>query len=486
MPLTNTHTGEVFDLDPHQLEALNFLRANPRAALFLGMSLQKTITTLLYLYEMIYTEAAISRALVVAPDKVARLTWPDEVSKWAEVCDLRYSVVSGDIKQRTKALNADADVFFVGVDNLTWLIDQYVKEKRSASGLTKYGYEGALPFDCLVIDEGSLFKNPSSGRFKKLRRALDRSNIPYRILLTGTPSPNGLTDLWPQINILDDGERLGRTHGQFIDKYFNSRGNGMVVYEYTPKAGAEKTIAKKIADIALSMQTRDYKELPPSYIVDVEVELDPYDREVYDTLEREYVLDFIDGNDVTVKTGADLVNKLLQIASGAVYEDREEGRARQWHEVNTDKMDALDRLLFDYSDESILIVYQFQHEAERILKRHPDAVTLPKGKKLKETFDAWNRGEIKKLVIHPASAGHGLNLQFGGRRMVWTCPTWNLEHWLQTIARLLRTGAKDPIYVHRLIAKGTRDTVVRRRVNEKDRNQDYILNQVKLLKRKYE
>ena len=480
MFITDRHTGEVFDLDPHQLEALDWLYTNPRAALFLGMSLQKTVTTLLYLYDMTYNEAAISKTLVIAPDKVARLTWPDEVNKWEEVSDLRYSVISGTAKQRLDALNADADVYFIGVDNLVWLIDMYIIKRTPSAP-----WSGSLPFDCMVIDELSLFKSQSSGRFKKLRRALGLSNIPYRIGLTGTPSPNGLIDLWAEMFLIDEGERLGQTYGKFVDKYFNTRGNGMIVYEYTPKAGAEKVIAKKIADIALSMQTRDYKDLPDLILDDREIELDPFDREIYDELEREYVLEFLDGEDVTVKTGADLVNKLLQVASGAIYEDRVEGKAREWHEVNTAKIDALAELLEEHPDDNFLLVYQFQHEVERIKKRFPWAVTLPKGKKLKETFDAWNRGEIKLLVIHPASAGHGLNLQFGGRRMVWTCPTWNLEHWLQTLARLLRTGALRTIYVHRLLAKGTRDMQVRKRVNSKDKNQEYLLDQVKQLKKKH-
>lgn len=475
--LTNKHTGEVFDLDPHQLEALNWLYANPRAALFLGMSLQKTITTLLYLYDMIYREAAISKVLIIAPDKVARLTWPDEVTKWQEVGDLRYSVIAGTAKQREEALRADAEVFIIGVDNLVWLIDKYIVKRTPSAP-----WSGSLPFDCMVYDELSLFKSQSSNRFKKLRRALDKSNVPYRIGLTGTPSPNGLIDLWAEMYIIDGGERLGETYGKYVDKYFNVRGNGMIVYEYKPKAGAEKVIAKKIADIALSMQTRDYMELPELILDDIEIELDPFDREVYDQLEREYVLEFAD---VTVKTGADLVNKLLQVSSGAIYEDKVEGKAREWHELNTAKMDALGELFEQYPDENFLVVYQFQHEVQRIRERFPWAVTLPKGKKLKETFDAWNRGEIRLLIIHPASAGHGLNLQFGGRRMVWTCPTWNLEHWLQTLARLLRRGALKTIYVHRLLAVGTRDMQVRKRVNDKDNNQDYLLKQIKALKRKW-
>lgn len=473
--LTRSEDGQVFDVDAHQLEALNHLRENPRAGLFLGMSLQKTVITLLYLNEMIYEEAAFSRTLVVAPDKVARLTWPDEINKWEETKHIRYSLIAGTQRQRLAALNADAEVFIIGVDNLVWLIDLFVKKKNGK-------YVGALPFDSLVLDELSLFKGRDSNRFKKLRTALRLSNIDYRIGLTGTPSPNGLIDLWAELMLLDDGVRLGDTFGKFVDKYFSTRGNGMIVFEYIPRPGAPKVIAEKIADIVLSMQTRDYMKLPDLILDDIEIDLDPFDREVYDTLEEQYVLEFLEGNDVTVKTPADLVNKLLQISSGAVYEDREVDKAREWHEVNTAKLDALEELVSEFPDENFLVIYQFRHELERIKKRFPYAQELPKGKKLKETFDAWNKGEIKMLLLHPASAGHGLNLQFGGRRMVWTSPTWNLEHWLQTLARLLRRGALNTIYVHRLLAKGTRDMHVRKRINSKDNNQKFLLDTIKNLK----
>lgn len=486
MKLTRLEDGQVFDVDPHQLEALNHLRENPRAGLFLGMSLQKTVVTLLYLREMIYEEATFCRTLVVAPDKVARLTWPDEVNKWEQTKEIRFSLVAGDAKQRLKALQADAEVFIIGVDNLVWLIDLYVKQRRSKNTGKAYGsYVGSLPFDSLVIDELSLFKGRDSQRFKKLRKALDVSKVEYRIGLTGTPSPNGLIDLWAELNLIDDGERLGTTFGKYVDKYFTTRGNGMIVYEYIPRPGTPKVIAHKIADIVLSMQTRDYMKLPDLILDDREIDLEPYDREVYDHLEAEYVLEFLEGNDVTVKTPADLVNKLLQISSGAVYEDKEEGKARIWHEVNTAKLDELEDLVNEYPDENFIVVYQFKHEVERIKKRFAYAQELPKGKKLKQTFDDWNKGKIKMLLLHPASAGHGLNLQFGGRRMVWTSPTWNLEHWLQTLARLLRRGALKTIYIHRLLVRGTRDMQVRKRVNSKDTNQKFILDEIKNLRKKH-
>lgn len=482
MFITDTHTGVRLDLDPHQLVGYEFLMDNPRAGLFLEMSLSKTITTLLYLYDMHYREAAISKTLVIAPDKVARLTWPGEIAKWQEVSDLRYSIVAGTAKQRLAALEADAEVYIIGVKNVSWLISQYLRQAISKNTGLPYGpWLGSLPFDCLVIDESSMFKHWTSQRYKDLRRALDKSSVPYRVLLTGTPGE--LIHLWPQLNILDDGQRLEPTSGRYVDKYFDVRGNGMVIHEYRPKPGAEKAVTAKISDIVLTMQTRDHVELPPLELIDEELELDPYDLEIYKELEREYMLDFEEGS-VTVKTPADLVNKLLQVAGGAVYEDQTEG-VKVWHELNTLKMDYLEQLVAHYPRENFLIVYQFRHELERIKMRFPFAQELPTGKKLNETFDAWNRGEIKMLILHPASAGHGLNLQFGGRRIVWTSPTFNLEHWLQTNARLLRRGAKRRIFVHRLLVKGTRDMRVRERIKSKDSNQDFIMKEIKRLRHEH-
>lgn len=312
----------------------------------------------------------------------------------------------------------------------------------------------------------------------------------YRVGMTGTPSPNGYVDLWAQMLLIDDGERLGDTFGKFIDKYFTTRGNGMVVYEYIPRPGAPKVIAHKLQDIALTMQTRDYLALPELHTDDIELEMSPFDREIYDTLEEAYVLDFLDGTDVTVKTAADLTNKLLQISSGAIYEEQQydgDGRRlpRVWHEVNTVKIDALRGLLENYPDESFIVVYQFKHEVERIRSAFPFARELRKGKGTVDDFRDWNAGRIRLLLIHPAGAGHGLNLQFGGRRMVWFSVTWNLEHYQQTVARLLRRGQLKEIYVHRLIVKGTRDTRVCLRLTSKDTNQTFLLNEIKDLRNKY-
>lgn len=473
--------GRYYDTDPHQLEAYDHLCANDRSALFLGMSLSKTVITLSYLYEMHYREVAILKTLVVAPDKVARITWPDEIQTWAHLDGMRYSLVAGTAAQRRAALAADAEIYIVGVDNLAWLIDQFITLRGGK-------WKGAFPFDCVILDELSLFKSRDSQRFKKLRRTIQAT--PYRHGLTGTPSPNGYIDLWAQMVLLDDGARLGRTFGEYVDKYFTTRGNGMIVYEYIPRAGAPAVIAEKIQDIALTMQTRDYLVLPDLHTDDVELEFDPFDRETYDTLEEQFVLDFFGGGDVTVKTAADLTTKLLQVTSGAIYEDQaygDDGRKlpRVWHEVNTAKIDALRDLLDRYPDETFIVVYQFRHEIDRIKASFPFARELRKGAKTVEDFRDWNEGRIRLLLIHPAGAGHGLNLQFGGRRMVWFSLTWNLEHYLQTIARLLRRGQLREIYVHRLIIRGTRDVRVRRSVEAKDSEQTFLMKEIKDLRNKY-
>lgn len=464
----------IYKPDPHQVEATQHLYDNPRALLFLGMSLSKTVVTLTYIYDMIYREAAISKVLVVAPDKVARITWPDELLKWDHLEGARFSTVSGTPPQRLKALATDAEIYITGIDTLAWLIEQYVYKNKSGK------YVGALPFDCVVLDELSLFKSRDSKRFKSLRRAI--KPVPYRIGLTGTPSPNGLVDLWAQVALIDDGDRLGQTFGAFQDKYFKVRGNGQIVYEYIPRPGAPETIAAKIKDIALSMQTRDKIILPPLITVDETIDLEPYDLEVYNELEREYVIDVLDG-EVTVKTAADLTNKLLQLSSGAVYEDRDDPTSpKVWHELNTAKLDRLGELLEKYPDENFILVYQYAHEVERVRARFPFARQL---KKIQDVRD-WNAGAVRLLILHPASAGHGLNLQWGGRRMVWYTCTWNLEHYLQTVARLLRRGAEREIYIHRLIVNGTRDRAVIKRVEAKDQSQNFILTEIKNLRRKYE
>lgn len=474
--LTDTRTGDTYPVDPHQQEAYDHVMSRHRAALFLGMSLSKTVIMLSALYDLHYREAAIVRTLVIAPDKVARITWPDEIRRWRHLAGMRYSVVSGTAKQRAAALEAPAELYIIGVDNVSWLCDRYI---RKTSGR----YRGALPFDCVVIDESSLFKSRGSQRFRKLARAI--RPVPYRYLLTGTPSPQGLIDLWSQLYLLDEGERLGRTFGEFADKYFSTWGNGQIVYEYRPHAWSPAAIAAKIQDIALTMRTRDYVELPPQHYVDEAVELAPAEREDYERLAREYVLALPDGDTVSASTAGDLTGKLLQITGGAIYEEQryEEGRAlpRTWRTLNGAKLAALRRILAEHPDENVICVYQFRHEAARIKEAIPEAREL----KTVDDFEAWNAGRVRLLLLHPASAGHGLNLQFGGRRMVWFTPTWNLEHVEQTEARLIRRGQTRDIYIHRLIVEGTCDRRCADRVRTKATNQEFLMREIRKLRQQY-
>lgn len=499
--------GKTLSTDAHQVEAYGWLLDHPRAALFLEMSLSKTVIALSYLYDMHYRECAFTKTLVVAPDKVARITWPAEIAKWGHLEGMRYSVIAGTADERIAALNADAEVFIIGIDNLVWLIDLFVKQPVSKVTGRPYGkWYGRLPFDSIVLDELSLFKSRDSNRFDKLRRALKLTQIEYRIGMTGTPAPNGLVDLWAQILLLDDGKLFGDTFGEFKDKYFTTRGNGQIVFEYIPRRDTPKIIAHKLKDIAISMQTRDKVELPPLHIVDHDLEFDAFDQEIYDSLEEEYVLEFAsqyeydparvyideDGEEqydapaVTVKTPADLTNKLLQVSSGAIYEDQEDKKAsRIWHELNCVKMNALASLLEEHPEETFILVYQYRHELERIKAAFPFAREIRKGKYTAEDIRAWNAGEIRLLIIHPASAGHGLNLQFGGRRMIWFTLTWNLEHYLQTVARLLRRGATRDIFIHRFLIRGTRDHKVRRVIEGKENEQNFLMNETKQLLTKY-
>lgn len=473
------HTAtETYDLDPHQHVALEFLRDNDRCALFLEMALQKTVTVLLRLDELLLTGEA-NRVLIVAPEKVARLTWVDELNKWTNLKGIRYSLVMGTPAKRLKALEADADIYIVGIDCLVWLLDLYVKQRVSRNGIAYGKYEGSLPFDTLVIDESSTLKNNGSKRFKSLRRALDRSKLERVYLMSGTPSPNGLQDLWSQLYIVDGGHRLGDTYTGYIHQFFNAEGNGMITFNLRPKTGAKEEILRRIADVTLTMKTDDHVKLPPLRIFDEWVELDPFDKEMYDILEREYVLD-LDSASVEALTGADLSNKLLQIASGAIYDEN-----RDWHEVNTAKLERLGKLL-DRHPEPVLIVYQYRHEIDRIVETYPDITVMPEGAQVRKVFEAWNRGEVKRLLIHPASAGHGLNLQYGGSTLIWYSPTWNLEHWEQTNARLKRRGSKAKfIRVYRILARNTYDVKVSTRVASKETNQKFVFKAIKQLREKY-
>lgn len=458
----------IWTPEPHHLQALDHLARNPRALLFLGMSLNKTSITLAH---WIKTKP---KALVIASDKVARFTWSDEVEKWSNFRGSRVSVIAGDAKKRAKALEADADIWTIGVDNLTWLI----KELR-----------GQLhrKFEMVIIDELSLFKSTNSQRFRKLKAAIKQ--VPLRIGLTGTPAPNGYVGLWPQVYLIDGGASLGDSVVEYRHRYFKERGNGQIVFEYIPRPGALEEIAGRLKKIALTMKTRDHTKLPDEDLIDWPVVMDAEARAKYDTLEGEMILELereveawedLIGEaiprTVYAKTAADLGIKLQQLSGGALYESE----TREVLEVHEAKLDALDVILT--IEGNVLLVYQFQHEVDRILRRYPNARKLRKAEDLRE----WNAGEIPLLLVHPASAGHGLNLQEGGHVIVWFSMTWNLEHYQQTNARLVRRGQpSDVVRIYRLITEGTRDRKIADRLAGKDKTQTTLFDDIKALRAKW-
>lgn len=478
-----------YEPDPHQDEGLDHLLRNPRACLFWEMSLSKTVVTLTYLNAMIYEFGEIRRALIIAPDKVANGTWPDEIDKWAHLEGMKYCVLEGTPKQRRKLLESDAQLFLVTEGVLQWLIDLYIYQRVSKNTGEAYGtWLGELPFDCVVFDELSKWKSQGGVRYRKVRRALSNSNVPYRIGLTGTPAPNGYQDLWAQLYLIDDGARLGEVEDEFRQRFFSIKYHNYIPIKITPKVNAEKIILELISDICDTRKTRDEIPLPPLHLFDYELELPPFEMELYKSLEEEYVLELakldIDKDAlVTVKTAADLSNKLLQVSSGAIYEDRvAKSDPHIWHTLHDVKALAVMHILNTYPDENFILVYQFAHEKARIMELLPFARTIPRGKKSREVQKEWNAGKIRLLVGHPASFGHGLNLQFGGRAQLWWGPTWNLEHWLQTTRRTLRRGGLLDVWIFRLIMLGTRDVTVRKRVNSKQTDQDFLFDEIKELK----
>jgi hypothetical protein len=335
-----------------------------------------------------------------------------------------------------------------------------------------------MGFDCVVIDELSLFKNRGSLRFKAVRRAM--RGVPYRVGLTGTPSPNGLVDLWAQAALLDDGEALGGKFGEFADKYFTKRGNGMIVYEYRPRPGAAGAIAARLSPLAFSAGSGlTAAALPPSRVIDERVRLDGGALDAYERLERDLVLD-VAGAGVTANGAAALVSKLSQAAGGAVYDD--EGG---WVKLHDRKVDRAREIVASRPGEPVIIAYQYRHELERLREAFPLARELGKGKAVTGDVEAWNAGEIPVLLVHPASAGHGLNLQFGGHVLIWFAPTWNLEHYLQMNARLVRRGQTREVIIHRLVATGTVDERVITRMLNKYNLQEFLFNEIELIRCKY-
>lgn len=438
------------DLHHYQEEAYDFIKARLRCAAWLDLGLGKTATALTAISDLI-DEFDISRVLVVAPLRVAGKTWPDEVQKWEHLRHLRIRAAVGLQKVRISAVNdKKAHITTINVENLVWL--EEILGKHS-------------PFDMIVVDESSMFKDRSTKRFKalvRLARAARRI-----VMLTGTPAPNNYVDLWSQFYVLDGGQRLFPAKGRYLEAFFKQVDRDG--YKFALKKGAAEVIHSRVKDITVSMKSADYLKLPDCIDHTIEVDLDEKTRELYDDMEREAIID-IDGAEVKGVTAAAVANKLMQFANGRVY-----GEERVVHHLHDLKLDALREIIAE-ANEPVLVWYNFQSDRDAILAAFPQARTIKEGNKI---IDEWNRGEVPILVAHPASAGHGLNLQHGGRIMVWYGLNWSLELYQQARARLHRQGQTKPVLNYHLIAKDTIDETVFAVLRRKDAGQEHLLAALK-------
>lgn len=425
----------------------------PEAALFLDLGLGKTVTTLTAIDELMYDRFEVNRVLVIAPKRVAEDTWTTEAEKWDHLNHLKISRVLGSRKEREAALQEEADIYVINRENVVWLVERFRKN---------------WPFDMVVVDELSSFKSNQAKRFKALRQV--RPLIRRFVGLTGTPAPNGLLDLWPQMYLIDRGERLGKTISGYRNRYFYpEKSNGYVVYSYAPKPGAEEAIQKKIADICVSMKAEDYLAMQELTVNDISVKLSASEMRLYRKLEREKLME-IQGEEVTALTAASVYNKLLQMANGGIYTD-----AGDALEIHRKKLEALEEIVDTAAGQPVLVFYNYRHDYTRLAECFPEARTLKNQQDIRD----WNEGRIPILLAQPASMGHGLNLQAGGHIIVWYGLNWSLELYQQANARLYRQGQKNGVIIHRLIAKGTVDEDVIRRLESKDQTQGSLLQSLK-------
>lgn len=443
------------EFKPHEYQqyAIDFILAHKEAGLLLDMGLGKTVITLTAIHKLMRENFEVGRVLIVAPLRVAQTVWDAEIEKWDHLKGLRVSKVLGPEKARLEALKAEADIYVINRENLAWMIE-------------KIG--NAWPWDMVVLDELSSFKSRASERWRALRRV--RGRFTRIVGLTGTPAPNGLLDLWPQMYLLDRGQALGKTLGGYRDMYFNpGRRNGHIVFDWRLKPGADEQIYKRLDGVCVSMQAKDYLRLPPRIDNVVKVKLDSKAKSLMDTLERDCVLELA-GQEILAPSAAAVSNKLLQMAQGAVYD--EDGGYTVIHSA---KLDALQDVIEAANGQSVLVYYSYKFDLERIKKAFPEAVELKGEAEVK----AWNASKIQLLVAHPASAGHGLNLQAGGSLLVWYGLPWSLELYQQANARLYRQGQQNGVVIHHLVADGTIDEDVMAALSRKADSQQALMDAVK-------
>ena len=436
----------------YQEYATKFIEDNEESAVFLECGLGKSVITLTAIKNLM-ARGEVSRVLVVAPLRVGKTTWPEEIGKWDHLAGLTYAVAIGSVAERLSAVKAKADITIINRENVEWLIDK--------SGMP-------FDYDMLVIDELSSFKSFKAKRFKALLKV--RPQITRVVGLTGTPSSNGLMDLWAEFRLLDLGERLGRYITRYRLAYFTpDKRNAQVVFSYKPLPGAEERIYDKIDDITISMRASDYLKLPSLVMNTVVVEMGDKEKEIYDNLCDDMVVSLGD-NEIDAVNAASLSNKLLQMANGAVY-----GEEQSVHRIHDEKLNALEDLIESANGKPVLVAYWFKHDLARIKAKFPFVREI----KTDADIRAWNRGEIEVGVIHPASAGHGLNLQTGGSTLIWFGLTWSLELYQQTNARLYRQGQKNTVVIHHIVTKGTIDERVLKALEKKEKTQNSLIDAVK-------
>ena len=440
-------------LHGYQDYCANRLIEENNLGLFLDMGLGKTLITLTAIKDLMYNRFVVNKCLVVAPKKVAEATWQNEINKWPEFKVLRFSTVLGSKKERIHALKENADIYIINRDNVSWLVDYY---------------QNAWPFDMVVLDEFTSFKNHQSKRFKALSGV--RPHIKRLVGLTGTPSPNGLLDLWAQVYLLDGGQRLGRSFYGYRNNFFDSDYMG---FNYTLKEGMEEEITGRISDICISMKSEDYLTLPDMVENIIPVKLDRKAKSQYLELEKTMVLELED-EDIDATSAAALSTKLLQLSNGAIYD--EEGK---YHEIHTAKIEASKETIEALNGSPALVFYNFKHDLERIQKAFKKSnLEIRKYEGPKDLKD-WNRGRIDILLTHPASSAYGLNLQEGGNHIIWFGLNWDYELYVQANKRLHRQGQKKTVFIHHLVAEGTRDEDVMEALKRKEDSQDHVLKSLK-------
>lgn len=446
-----------FRAHDYQKAAIRWILSHPVCALLLDCGLGKTAITLTAIWILMYELFDIGKVLVVAPLRVASIGWPSELSKWDHLKGLRMSVAVGSVKERMAALTADADIYVINRENVKWLTE-----------------ESGLPFDydCLVLDELSSFKNHDTARFRALMKV--RPRIKRVIGLTGTPSSNGLMDLWAEYRLLDMGERLGRFITRYRLRWFEpDRRNGLQIFSYRPRPGAEDEIHDAVSDITVSMRSRDFLKMPECIHARKTVTLSGDERRLYGELKAALAAEW-KGREITASNAAVLSGKLMQLANGCVYSD--DGVT----EIHSRKLDALEDLIEEANGKSILIAYWFRHDRERIASRLDALGVRYADLKSDKAIADWNAGRLDAALLHPASAGHGLNLQDGGSTLVWFGPVWSLELYQQTNARLWRQGQKDrTVVINHIVAEGTVDERILSSLERKEGVQDALLEAVK-------